>query len=100
MTEPSTDKDRTLLICVFYESPWEKLCNFCWGIRNGQGDDDSFRWVIGQHPKGWKWILYKIANWAEQRDIAWRRKYAVRNINPPKRWKRVRLCSSPTGTCG
>lgn len=81
--------DQMFLTQIFYEGPWERLCNFCWGIRKGQGeDDDSFRWIIGQHPRGWRRLMRTIATWAEYRDTLWRAKYAVRRTNPPKRWKR------------
>jgi hypothetical protein len=86
--KPVTFHDRNLLMLVFYEGPWEKLMNFCWGIRKGDGDTEEWRWVIGLRPKGWKWVLYKIANWAERRDMLWRAKYIVRRKNPPDRWKR------------
>jgi hypothetical protein len=88
-TSHKSFKDRNFLLMIFYEGPWEKLCNFCWGIRKGKDeDDDSFRWVIGRNPRGWKKIMQVIANWAERRDMMWRAKYAIRRKDPPKRWKR------------
>ena len=84
--KPRTFKDRALLIAIFYESPWERLSTFLLGVyRDGR---EEYRWIIPEHPAGWWKVLLAIATRAEQRDVIWRAKYAVRNRNPPARWKR------------
>lgn len=87
--KPEWYRHRIFMINVFYEGPWERLCNFCWGIKKGKGEeDDSFRWTIGRNPRGWRRLLKVIADWAEERDQIWAAKYAIRKADPPKRWKR------------
>lgn len=84
--KPRTFKDRALLIVIFYDGPWERLSTFLLGVyRDGR---EEYRWIIPEHPAGWRKVLLAIATRAEQRDVIWRTKYAVRNRNPPARWKR------------
>jgi hypothetical protein len=77
-------RDRRLLITVFYESPWSRLGSFCMGVRK----DCSLRWEIPDNATGWRRPLERIAMWAEKRDRAWIERYALKGVNPPKRWRR------------
>ncbi len=76
--------DRMLLLTIFFQGPWDRLSNWCYGLRK----DTSIRWEIPAEPKGVKWVLAKIGNWAEQRDKLWLTKYAFQGKEPHKRWNR------------
>lgn len=84
--KPETFRDRNLLISVLYEGPWDHLAMFCLGIH--RDNRDEVRWNIPMEPTGWRWVLGKLAEWAEKRDQIWRAKYAIKHRNPPERWKR------------
>ncbi len=77
--------DRMFLLAIFYQGPWDRLSNWCYGIRKGT---DKFRWDIPEHPRGVKWVLMRVGDWAEQRDRIWRAKFAVRGKDPRKIWNR------------
>lgn len=77
-------QDRRFLIAIWYEGPWAKLSNWCYGIRK----EGTLLWDIPAHPKGLKWVLAKIAAWADEHDLSWREKFVVRRKNPPRIWKR------------
>ena len=84
--EPDRERDRRLLLCIFYKGPWDYLSEFFWGVKK----DNTLRWEIPLRPKGWRRVLAALGDWANRRDTAWRNKYAERNENPPDRWKRRR----------
>jgi hypothetical protein len=77
-------RTRRLLICVYYQSPWDRLSGFFWGVKK----DNTLRWEIPANPRGVKWVLAKLGDWTDKRDHAWREKYAQASKNPPDRWKR------------
>lgn len=87
MARVRTFKERNFLLVVFYEGPWERLESLCMGHR--RDPNAPLRWEIPEKPKGWKWVLNKIACWAEQRDAIWRAKYAIKRKVPHKRWSRL-----------
>jgi hypothetical protein len=78
--------DQMFLMQIFYEGPWARLEAFFLGLY--QDNRDEVRWTIPVNPKGWRKGMNRLADWAEQRDMIWRAKYAIRNRNPPERWKR------------
>lgn len=73
------------LLAIFFDGPWAKLSNWCYGIRKG---GDELSWEIPEHPRGVKWVLAKVGDWAEVRDRAWREKFATRRKEPHDRWRR------------
>lgn len=77
-------KDRNFLLIIFYQGPWERLSNFCYGIRS----DTTLRWDVPDNPKGWRRWLAKIGDWAERRDAIWRAKLVIKRKEPDKRWSR------------
>jgi hypothetical protein len=78
-------EDRMLLLTIFYQGPWDRLSNWCYGIRKGT---EELRWDIPAEPKGIKWVLMVIGDWAEKRDKQWRAKFAVTGREPRKLWNR------------
>ncbi len=78
------EQDRRLFLAVFFEGPWARLSNWCYGIRK----DGELRWEMPEHPKGLKWLLNDIANWADVKDRDWRGKHAARGTTPGRIWKR------------
>lgn len=84
MPQPRNTRAELFLIMIFFESPWERVSNFCWGLkRNG-----DLRWRIEDDDRGWKYLLTKIGDWAERRDHAWRARYVLNGTKPHKRWAR------------
>ena len=79
-----SDRDRHFLIAIWYEGPWAKLSNWCYGIRK----DGTQLWDLPAGSRGIRWLLAGIGLWADGRDRAWRLKYVMRRQNPPRIWKR------------
>lgn len=75
---------RTLMIAVFYEGPWAKLSDWCYGLKK----DGTLLWDIPLHPRGLWWVLAKLGAWLDDRDRIWRAKYVALRKDPPARWKR------------
>lgn len=75
----SEAEDRRLLITVFYEGPWERLCNLALAIRR----DNTLRREIPEDH--WR---NRIADWLDYRDKMWVNSYALRKRTPNARWKR------------
>jgi len=78
-------QDRILLLTIFFEGPWDRLSNWCYGLRKGT---EELRWEIPEHPRGVKWVLKSVGDWAEQRDQLWKTKYAIKRKEPSKIWSR------------
>jgi hypothetical protein len=77
-------EDKMLLFAIRYEGPWAKLSNWCYGI-NKEG---TLLWDIPDDPKALKWVLAKVAHWADDRDQVWRLKYVLTGKEPHRTWKR------------
>lgn len=69
-----------LVLCVFYEGPWERLATRLLAIdpitleQRREIRDGTLR--------------ERLATWASERDTRWRHRYVERGIDPPARWKR------------
>lgn len=75
-----------LLLMIMYQGPWERVSNFCYGLR--RDPECTLRWDIPQDPTGWRWVMAKIGDWAEARDRKWQDRYKLGPGKPHDRWKR------------
>ena len=78
-------EDEMFLIAIWYEGPWAKMSNGCYGLKK----DGTLLWDIPANPKGLRWALARLAKWADERDRLWRAKYALKRKDPPRVWKRT-----------
>jgi hypothetical protein len=65
--EPTEEQLSLLLFVVDWYGPWERLQGFFYGVRS----DASLRWEIPADPAGWRWLLGRLGDWANRKDIAW-----------------------------
>lgn len=72
---------RRVFLWVWYEGPWERLATWFWGISRRTNDFKGF-----EVPDGC--LRDKIATWCDNRDTAWRNRYAASGRFPPRWWRR------------
>jgi hypothetical protein len=77
-------EDDRLLLVVFYEGPWGRLCSLVYGIRK----DGTLRYEIPENPKGWRWVLGALGDFFDRRDVAWRNRHVTNRTKPCRTWKR------------
>ena len=80
------ERKMRLMLCVFYESPWERIGAWFLGIRRDPSKD--LRWVIPMHPTGWRWLFGEIAHFTDKQDRKWITRYATSGKKPHSRWRR------------
>ncbi len=84
--KPTDEQLRTLLFVLGYYGPWERLEGFFLGVRpNG-----PLRWDIRDDGTDSRLLILlgHLGSWANQRDIAWRKRHLARGTSPWPLWRR------------
>jgi hypothetical protein len=79
MSEDRRQLDRFAYIGIFWEGPWCRLG--LWLIGIDRNSDLKFEVKPGS-------LRDRLADWADRRDIAWKRRWAARDGYPPEFWRR------------
>ncbi len=77
--EITDEQARRLLFMVTWKGPWERVTDLIYGLRK----DASVRWEVKEGT-----AVQRLADWAEDRDAAWRARYEVSGRKPHAVWRR------------
>jgi hypothetical protein len=78
---PTDEQVRSLLFCVDWYGPWERLESFFFGVRR----DGTLRWEVRDDPPS---LLCRLGTWADSKNVAWRHRHIVCGTRPWKVWRR------------